>query len=938
MKNTDRIRIAALIFALVFAILPVGAAAARPTPTPEPTPIPRVTISTAAEFADFARNCALDVYSRGVIFVLERDIDLTGTDCAPVPYFAGTFEGGGHMIRGLEITGDGSRMGLFRTVAEGGTVRDLRVRGTVTPGGTGEYAGGVAGICAGTLENCSFEGTVSGIGNVGGVAGAVEETGSLAGCSFRGDVTGEHQAGGIVGVNRGLVRDCSSAGNVNTVLITPRKEPGFDLSAFTQDDFLDVANAGGVAGENVGIVTGCVNTGAVGYKNTGYNVGGIAGKSSGFVSGCENRGEVTGRRDVGGVVGQLVPYAVWDLSEGRLDELEKQLGTLSYLIGKASRNADSAVGDLSGTLNGIRGDTQWAVNELQGIFSRYEENQNRLIDRVQRDPETGEITIRPIDLSGISAAGLTSALNSLHARYVSLTADLGDTVSAMTDGLNGVTSQLSRVMTTMFQAINGMSKSGLVTREDLSASETYDHDLGAVEDCRNYGAVTAENNAGGVVGTIGFEVEFDMENTLNASEILTADARESLFAAARGCAGFCAVTALESRAGGAVGSMEMGAAADCIFAGSVTARDGDCAGGAAGYSAGTIRGCWARTVLSGGKYVGGISGQGGEVLDCRSWAHVDSAREYAGAVAGWTEGLVQGNFYVDDAPAGVDGVSLHEQCDPLSAEEMLALDGAPDSFSDITVTFMAEDKTVAEVTVPFGGRVDSLPEVPNDGERYWKWDDFDAENIYCSLTVTGRYYAPGTVLSWGGEPAMFLAEGVFYEGQVLTASPLSVTAEDESILEAYTLQVNDYQGDLTVRMRTDREGELYRVLDDGTRTRLTYRSDGQYIVFDLPNGGAFVYTPRESAPALPAWAIPAGCGLAAALLLVLILARRKKKKAALGEAAGSPPAGAAEAAPDAGPEIPAQEIPDPDSEKKPEPAREESPEPVSGESSETASS
>ena len=879
MKKRLGIRIAALVFALVFAILPVGAAAARPTPTPEPTPVPRVTISTAAEFADFARRCALDTYSRGVIFVLERDIDLTGTDCPPVPYFCGTFEGGGHMIRGVEITVDGSRMGLFRTVAEGGTVRDLRVRGAVTPGGTGEYAGGVAGVCAGTLENCSFEGAVTGIGNVGGVAGAVEETGSLVSCSFKGDVTGEHQAGGIAGVNRGLVRDCSSAGNVNTVLITPRKEPSFDLATFTQDDFLDVANVGGVVGENIGIVTGCVNTGPVGYKNTGYNVGGVAGKSSGFLSGCENRGEVTGRRDVGGIVGQLIPYAVWDLSNGRLDELEKQLGSLSYLINKASKNADSAVGDLSGTLNGIRGDTQRAISELQGIFKRYEDNQNRLIDRVQRDPETGEITIRPIDLTGISAAGLTSALNSLHARYVSLTSDLGDTVSAMTGGLNAVTSQLSRVMNTMFQVINGMSESSLVTREDLSASETYEHDLGAVEDCRNFGAVTAGNNAGGVAGTIGFEVEFDMENTLNASELLTSEAKESLFAAVRRCSSFCTVTALDSRAGGAVGSMEMGAAADCVCAGAVTARDGDCAGGAAGYSAGTVRGCWARTVLSGGKYVGGVSGQGGDLLDCRSWAHVDSAREYAGAVAGWTEGLVQGNCYVDGAPAGVDGVSLHGQCDPLTAEEMLALDGAPDSFSEITVTFVAEDRTVAEISVPFGGRVDALPEVPNDGERYWKWNDFDAENIYCSLTVTGRYYAPGTVLSWGDEPALFLAEGVFYEGQALTASPLSLSAEEETVLEAWTLQVNDYQGDLTVRMRTDREGDLYRVQDDGTRARLTYRTDGQYIVFELPNGGAFVYLAREAAPALPAWAVPSGCGLAAALVIILLLARRKKKKA-----------------------------------------------------------
>ena len=888
MKKGLKKRLAALLCAAVLLACSPAAAAARPTPTPEPTPQPEIHISTAAEFAAFAKSCALDTYSRGTVFVLERDIDLTGTDFSPVPYFAGAFEGGGHMIRGLELTADGSRVGLFRTVAEGAAVRDLRVRGSVTPGGTGEYVGGLAGVCAGTLENCSFEGTVSAVENAGGVAGAVESTGAVLGCSFAGDVTAEHQVGGVAGVNRGLVQSCRSSGNVNTVLVTPRREPGFDLASFTQDDFLDIANIGGIVGDNIGVVDGCVNTGPVGYKNTGYNVGGVAGKSQGFVTGCENRGEVTGRRDVGGVVGQLVPYAVWDFSEGRLDELQKQLNSLSYLIGKASKNADSAADALGKTLSGIRSDTQRAVDELRGIFDQVRDNQRQLIDRVQRDPDTGEITIRDVQLTGVSTSGLTSALSDLHARYVAMAGGLDKTMDAMTDGLNAVTSQLARVMNAMFDAINGMSESGLVTTEDLSASETYDHDLGAVENCRNYAAVTAENNAGGIVGTVGFEVEFDMENTLNASEVLTSNARQSLFAAVRGCGSFCTVTALDSRAGGAAGSMEMGAAADCVCAGAVSARNGDCAGGVAGYCAGTVSGCWARSVLSGGKYVGGVSGLGGDILDCRAWAHVDSAREYAGAVAGWTEGMVRGNLYVDGGAAGVDGVSLHEQCDPVDAAEMLALEGAPESFSEITVTFLAEDRVIEELTVPFGGGVETLPEVPNDAERYWKWDETDLAHIYYSLTVTGRYYAPGTVLSWGGEPALFLAEGVFYEGQTLTASPLSVTAEGETVLDAWTLQVNDYEGDLTVRMRTAEQGELYRVADDGSWEKLSCRTDGQYIVFTLPNGGAFVYAARAAEAGLPAWAVPAGCGLAAVILLWIVLARRKKKKASYPEADDQP--------------------------------------------------
>ena len=60
-----------------------------------------VEIGSAQELIDFARNCVTDSYSLGAVFSLTADIDLTGTDFAPVPYFAGTFLGNGHMIIGF---------------------------------------------------------------------------------------------------------------------------------------------------------------------------------------------------------------------------------------------------------------------------------------------------------------------------------------------------------------------------------------------------------------------------------------------------------------------------------------------------------------------------------------------------------------------------------------------------------------------------------------------------------------------------------------------------------------------------------------------------------------------------------------------------------------------------------------------------------------------
>lgn len=869
-------KLAALLLAAALVLGSCPAAAAAEDDAPER---PRLTVRlrTAEDLAAFSERCALEEYSLGAVFSLEADVDLTGTDFAPVPYFAGTFLGNGHSILGLELTGDGSRMGLFRRVAEGAEIRDVHVRGRVTPGGSRLFVGGLAGVSAGMIADCSFEGTVAGLETVGGLVGLNDAGGSVTGCSFAGEVTAEKQSGGIAGRSLGLVQQCRNDGAVNTVLITPERESSFDISAFTQEDFLDLADIGGIVGENLGVIDRCVNSGAVGYANTGYNVGGVVGKTSGFVTGCENRGDVRGRRDVGGIAGQLIPYAAWDLSDGRLDELRSQLNSFGYLLSSASRRAGDLDGALGEALDGLDQATRSALEQLNAVLAKYAENDNLLIDRIQVDPVTGEITLRDVDLSGIDTAALTAALGDLVARSLALSEALKGSVGSLSAELRELGAQASRIMNGTFSALQAVGASPLVTTRDLSAGETYDHDLGALDGCRSTGAVAGETNVGGVAGAVGFEISFDMENRLNAGEVLSSNAEQSLFAAIRRCAGYGEVSARGDCAGGVVGSADMGAVDGCAAAGSVTAG-GAYAGGVAGKSGGTVRLCWARTFLRGEKNVGGAVGLGKDILQCRVWPHIDSAREYAGAVAGWAEGTVEDNLYVS-APglsAGVDGVSLTGQCAPVDEQTLLSLEDVPESFGDLTVTFMGEKGVVREISVPFGGSVEELPPVENDGERYWKWDEADLSRIYYNVTVTGRYYAPGTTLSSGEEIPMFLVEGVFYEGQELTVARYSSALPREELLGAYTLRVNGYEGELTVRMRTEDDGALYRVTADGSSERLSYRRDGRYIVFPLENGGSFVYAKETENPLRTPW-LPAGAAVVAAVIVVFILRKKKKR-------------------------------------------------------------
>lgn len=90
-------------------------------------------LRTAEDLAGFSRNCTLDSWSQGKTVYLEADIDLTGVDFAPIPTFGGTFEGQGHTISGLSITGSGNVRGLFRYIQPTGSVRDSTSRAASLP-------------------------------------------------------------------------------------------------------------------------------------------------------------------------------------------------------------------------------------------------------------------------------------------------------------------------------------------------------------------------------------------------------------------------------------------------------------------------------------------------------------------------------------------------------------------------------------------------------------------------------------------------------------------------------------------------------------------------------------------------------------------------------------------------------------------------------------
>ena len=234
-----------------------------------------VEIATVEDLQALAGLCALDTWSQGKTVILTADLNLAGADFTPIPTFGGTFLGQGHTVSGLRITAAGSAQGLFRYVQPSGLVRDLSVKGTVTPEGSRSAVGGLVGDNAGTLQNCAFEGTVRGESGVGGIAGYNRESGQITGCTAAGSVGGASATGGIAGRNLGLLLQCENSAGVN-LTETAAELPDMDAREILEEGAAGgerllggCSDTGGVAGYSAGVIQSCVNRGEVGYPHVG---------------------------------------------------------------------------------------------------------------------------------------------------------------------------------------------------------------------------------------------------------------------------------------------------------------------------------------------------------------------------------------------------------------------------------------------------------------------------------------------------------------------------------------------------------------------------------------------------------------------------------------------------------------------------------------------
>lgn len=288
---------------------------------------------TSAEGLKNIAKLVNEEWKLGINITLTDDIDLTGIDWTPIGIdynhqYTGTFDGGGHTITGLAVTGSDQYAGLFGRIGSGGTVKNVTLKDVkIESNHSSGNVGGVAGWSYGNIEYCSVSGSVSSNSTAGGVVG-YQSDGAITGCNSSATVKGMVLAGGVAGAtNSGAsLTGCYATGSVSV-----------------ENNTTSAAYAGGVVGSNgaSSTLTACYATGSVTGSGSGtIYTGGVTGTNdcgtltacyhaNGTVSGPDGTtGGVTGRNFKDTLLGSGIITACYWGSNGQTQGIgDNQAGT-----------------------------------------------------------------------------------------------------------------------------------------------------------------------------------------------------------------------------------------------------------------------------------------------------------------------------------------------------------------------------------------------------------------------------------------------------------------------------------------------------------------------------------------------------------------------------------------------------------------------------------
>lgn len=871
MMNIKRL----LCLALCLCVLGSFPAFSEELAAEESLPVRRLEIGSRAQLMRFAERCRIDSYSKNLQVTLVCDIDLSGEDFPGIPIFCGSFDGKGHSISGFELSAEGSVNGFFRYLTDTATVRDLNLSGKVLPGGSRSTVGTLVGKNAGLISNCRVDTELDGADIVGGLAGENQVTGIVEKCIIYGRITGSHFIGGIAGKNLGVVRGCTNKADINT---TPQQNL-VDLTEITMDSLMGteavntVTNVGGIAGESQGFIRDCVNRGSVGYRQMGYNVGGIAGSQSGYILNCRNYGDISGRKEVGGIVGQMEPSIFVAYEKDALQILQQQMDGLSAVVNQASSNAQIAGGYIGGGLSTLytqMRETGQALNSLRN-------------EQGGLDPDSFNAAQNVLN-SGM--AEMTGTMQELGAVVQTSMGRLSNDLYALQGQLNAMRATLGNIS----ENIGGVLK-------DRSDEDTPEQTTGKLENCMNTGSVSGDLNVGGIAGAIAPENDFDISSDFVEGENNSLNFVSEIRAVILSCRNSGDVSLKHNSGGGIVGTMFFGLVKNSSSACRVLGGDADHVGGIAGSSKGFVRLSSVKGSVEGSEYVGGIAGEAVTVSDCRSMVELRGS-ERVGAVLGYGEQTMDesgqpklsGNIYLclDRDPGGIDGVSYDTVAQPAEKKSFFALPELSPIFEKVNISFVQENGEVTVVTIATGGSVpeEMIPAPVEKPGHLCRWDGFENVCYDFDRSFNVLYTPLSSTLESSEKDSnglpLLLAEGSFLPDSSLSLTTLAsapALEDDQRLIVAAGYESSDGGVAHTLRYRvgTDEDNvKAYVLTKDGVWTEQPCTLLGSYAALELPEGAVGFALVREE---LPAWVYAAAAGggtLLVVLFTALILTRRRR--------------------------------------------------------------
>ncbi|MEA4896497.1 MAG: hypothetical protein VB064_14725, partial [Oscillospiraceae bacterium] len=212
--------------------------------------------------------------------------------------FNGTFDGDNRDISNLTIQTNQDFFGLFGVIGQAGVVKNVNIASGSVTATASNYGGlgAIAGVNYGVIYHCTNAADVSGIRDVGGIAGisgAVNKTittSLIYRCGNTGAVSGTRDVGGVTSFNAGTVSECYNTGAVEATNVTFGVAGGVVGYHYEGGAFLDSSyNIGSVTGKYAGgvaskvldnVVRDCYSSGAV----SGEGSGGLVGYTVGYYS------------------------------------------------------------------------------------------------------------------------------------------------------------------------------------------------------------------------------------------------------------------------------------------------------------------------------------------------------------------------------------------------------------------------------------------------------------------------------------------------------------------------------------------------------------------------------------------------------------------------------------------------------------------------------